>query len=307
MTPSNSIPRRDIHGIVVLDKPSGMTSNGALQRVKRLYQARKAGHTGSLDPLASGVLPVCLGEATKISGFLLDADKVYRVAVALGVRTATADADGEIIETTPVPALSEAVLRSVLAGFIGRTLQVPPMYSALKHQGQPLYRLARRGIDVARTPREIAIFRLELLRLVPGLIELEIHCSKGTYIRSLAEDIGAALGCAAHVKTLRRLKVGPFDETGAVTLGDLEALAGDGGVGALDARLQPMETAIGHWPGVQLSDEVAALVRQGQAVLVPRAPTHGWVRLFGQRSGFLGVGHILDDGRVAPKRLINNG
>lgn len=297
--------QRDVHGIVLLDKPSGMTSNGALQHVKRLYRARKAGHTGSLDPLASGLLPVCLGEATKISGFLLDADKYYRVGITLGVTTTTADADGAAIETRPVPPLNEDELRALLNRFVGRIRQVPPMYSAIKHRGQPLYRLARQGLEIERTPRDIEIFRLALTGMQADRIDLEVHCSKGTYIRTLAEDIGAALGCGAHVKALRRLKVGPFTDAGLVSFDALTELGAQANTAALDACLQPMESALASWPDVRLTDDVAFILRRGQAVLVPHAPTQGWVRLFGLNSGFLGIGHILDDGRVAPKRLVN--
>ncbi len=297
--------QRAVHGIVLLDKPAGITSNGALQHVKRLYQARKAGHTGSLDPLASGLLPICLGEATKISGFLLGADKYYRVSIVLGVTTNTADADGDIVETRTVPALVEDELRALLNRFVGRIQQVPPMYSAIKRQGQPLYRLALQGLQVERAPREVDILSLVLRHVATPLIELDVHCSKGTYIRTLAEDIGAMLGCGAHVKTLRRLKVGPFAEAGLITLQELMDLGAEGGADALDSRLLPMETAVNHWPDVRLPDDVAFILKRGQPVLVPHAPTQGWVRLFGLNSDFLGVGHILDDGRVAPKRLVN--
>lgn len=299
-------PQRNVSGILLLDKPAGITSNAALQQVKRLFQARKAGHTGSLDPLASGVLPICLGEATKISAFLLEADKRYLVEVALGVRTTTADADGEIVATTPVPPLDGALLDGVLARFTGRLQQVPPMYSALKRHGQPLYRLARRGIDVERAPRDIEIFALQLLRFDAQTIVLEVHCSKGTYIRSLAEDIGAALGCAAHVRALRRTAVGAFRVNEAIALPALEATARENGITTLDTCLVLMESAIRHWPEVRLTEDVAALVRHGQAVVVPHAPTRGLVRIFGGRSGFLGVGQVLEDGRVAPKRLVND-
>lgn len=299
--------RRDVHGILLLDKPVGMSSNQALQAVKRLYRARKAGHTGSLDPLASGLLPICLGEATKISGFLLGADKHYHVTVCLGVRTATADTEGEVLETRPVPPLDEARVEAVLARFRGEIEQVPPMYSAVKHQGERLYRLARKGVEVERTPRRVTIHELRLIGLRPEALELEVRCSKGTYIRTLAEDIGEALGCGGHVCALRRLGVEPFDEPGMVSLETLRARAAEGGPEALDAFLLPVEAALARWPAVRLDPDLAYYVRQGQPVLVPRAPTHGWVRLYEGEGRFLGVGEILDDGRVGPRRLLRLG
>ena len=198
-------PRRDVHGVLLLDKPTGLTSNDALQKAKRLYAANKAGHTGSLDPLASGLLPICFGEATKVSGFLLDADKHYAVTCKLGQRTATADAEGEVVETKPVPALTPDLIERALAGFRGDIMQVPPMYSALRHQGRRLYDLAREGIEVPREPRPVSIFRLELKDWSPESLSMEVVCSKGTYIRTLVEDVAAALGTWAHVTVLRRL------------------------------------------------------------------------------------------------------
>jgi tRNA pseudouridine55 synthase len=296
-------PLRDVHGILLLDKPLGLTSNAALQTVKRLYRARKAGHTGSLDPLASGLLPLCFGDATKVSAFLLDADKRYRVGVQLGVRTATGDAEGAVIERRPVPALDPAHLQAVLRRFTGPLLQVPPMHSAVKHQGQPLYKLAHKGIEVAREARDVVVHELRLLHCADDRLDLEIACSKGTYIRTLAEDIGEALGTGAHVVELRRTVAGPFHADRMLTLAQLEAAAAQG-FEALDDLLLPMETALAHWPAVCLSEELARYVRQGQAVFVPKAPTQGWVKLHTADRRFLGVGRVLDDGRVAPKRLI---
>ncbi len=294
---------RAVDGIVLLDKPVGMTSNAALQSVKRLFLARKAGHTGSLDPLASGLLPLCLGEATKISPFLLEADKRYRFTIRLGERTTTGDAEGEVVERRPVPSLEREQVEAVLARFRGAIEQIPPMHSAVKYRGQPLYKLAFQGLEVERRPRVVTIHRLELLRLGPKELELDVICSKGTYIRTLAEDIGAALGSCGHVSALRRTAVGPFVDEQAVPLERLRELAEGGGPEALDRFLLPMEEALRHWPVVTLSPDLAFYVRQGQPVFVPRAPTEGWVRL---RAGdrFLGVGLILDDGRVAPKRLV---
>jgi len=298
---------RNIDGILLLDKPQSLTSNGALQLVKRLYKAAKAGHTGSLDPLATGLLPVCLGGATKFSTYLLDADKRYRVRVRLGVTTTTADAEGEILETKPTDGIDESALHSALARFVGPIEQLPPMYSAVKHQGERLYKLARQGIEVERQPRTVTIHALDLCDLALPELELDVRCSKGTYVRTLAEDIGAALGCGGHVIGLRRTGVGPYTEPESrfVTLDDLDAMAGqEDGLSAMDALLLPLESALGHWPAVRLSEDAAFYLRQGQAVLVPQAPTEGLVRLHDPSQKFIGVGCILDDGKVQPKRLL---
>ena len=296
---------RRVDGILLLDKPAGLTSNAALQKVKRLYRARKAGHTGSLDPLASGLLPICLGEATKVSGFLLDADKHYWVSCRLGVRTSTADAEGEVLETRSVTDVTEARLREVMESFKGEIEQVPPMYSAVKHQGQRLYALARQGVEVEREPRRITIHAIELRDFRLPLVEIEVHCSKGTYIRTLVEDMGAALGCGAHVADLRRYGVGPYNASGMVTFEVLEDCLAREGEAGLDRLLLPMESGLSQWPDVRLSVNAAFYLRQGQPVLVPHAPTAGLVRLYEGQRRFLGVGEILDDGRVAPRRLLN--
>ncbi|MFZ1575548.1 MAG: tRNA pseudouridine(55) synthase TruB [Chromatiaceae bacterium] len=300
---------RDIDGILLLDKPLNLTSNEALQRVKRLFQANKAGHTGSLDPLATGLLPVCLGGATKFSTYLLDADKRYRVRVRLGVTTTTADAEGEVLETRPVEDLDEARVRAALDCFRGPIDQLPPMYSAVKHQGERLYKLARQGIEVERQTRTVTIHALELLDLALPELEMDVHCSKGTYVRTLAEDIGAMLGCGGHVIGLRRIGVGPYvqPESRFVTLSEIEAIVmadEEGAFPALDALLLPLESALDHWPAVRLTADAAFYLRQGQAVLVPQAPTEGLVRLYDPSLHFLGVGCILDDGKVQPKRLL---
>ncbi len=296
---------RAVNGILLLDKPAGITSNAALQTVKRLLQARKAGHTGSLDPLATGMLPLCLGEATKISGFLLEADKTYEVVVRLGITTTTGDAEGEVLETRPVPALTEAALEQVLDKFRGAIQQVPPMHSAIKRNGQPLYKLAHQGIVVEREPRSVRIHELRLLGIREECLEIHVHCSKGTYIRTLAEDIGAELGCGGHVIALRRSGVGSFDMAEMVTLEALELMAREEGPQGLERHLLSIESALRHWPDVRLSSDVAYFLQQGQAVFVPHAPTHGFVCIYGGDDHFLGIGHILDDGRVAPKRLMN--
>lgn len=299
---------RDVDGILLLDKPQQLTSNEALQRVKRLYQANKAGHTGSLDPLATGLLPVCLGGATKFSSYLLDADKHYRVRVRLGITTTTADAEGEILETRPVEGVDLARIRLVMDHFLGPIEQLPPMYSAVKHQGERLYKLARQGIEVERQPRTVIIYRSELIGLTLPELELDVHCSKGTYVRTLAEDIGAALGCGGHVIGLRRTGVGPYvePERRFVTLEEIEDLiaAHEDPLPELDSLLLPLESALEHWPAVRLTADAAFYLRQGQAVLVPQAPTEGLVRLYDPSRHFLGVGCILDDGKVQPKRLL---
>ena len=296
-------PGRDVSGILLLDKPVGMTSNEALQVVKRLYRARKAGHTGSLDPLATGLLPLCLGEATKISAYLLDADKRYWVRVRLGVVTTTGDAEGEIVGTRPVVGIDEDRVRQALAGFLGTIQQLPPMYSALKHQGQRLYKLAREGIEVPREPRAVNIHAIMLLGLDGEEFEMEVHCSKGTYVRTLAEDIGAALGCGAYVSALRRTGVGPYLADRMVGLPEIERRA-DEGFESLDGLLLAIDSAVCHWPEVKLSEDAAYYLKLGQPVLVPKAPPHGWLRLYDARGRFLGVGEIEDDGKVAPRRLM---
>ncbi len=299
---------RDIDGILLLDKPLHLSSNEALQRVKRLYQANKAGHTGSLDPLATGLLPVCLGGATKFSTYLLDADKHYRVRIRLGITTTTADAEGEVLETRPVVGVDETRLQAVMARFLGPIEQLPPMYSAVKHQGERLYKLARQGIEVERQPRTVTIHRMALIDLALPELELDVHCSKGTYVRTLAEDIGAELGCGGHVIGLRRTGVGPYvePERRFVTLEEIEDLiaAEEDPYPALDSLLLPLESALEHWPAVRLTADAAFYLRQGQAVLVPQAPTAGLVRLYDPSRHFLGVGCILDDGKVQPKRLL---
>ena len=293
---------RAISGILVLDKPVGVGSNEVLQRVKRLYRARKAGHTGSLDRLASGLLPICFGEATKLSGYLLNADKHYVSTFRLGVATSTGDAEGEVVSRRPVPAFSERKLERAVAGFRGGIDQIPPMHSALKHKGKRLYQLAHEGIVVEREPRRVTIHRFDVLRAEEDRIDVEVLCSKGTYIRTLAEDLGAVLGCGASVEALRRIGAGPFTADDMTDLAILESLA-EGGSEALDALLRPMEAAVSQWPSVLLPEGVAFYLRKGQPVLVPHSPTEGWVRIHAERAGFIGVGEVLDDGRIAPRRL----
>ena len=293
---------RKLNGILLLDKPSGISSNKALQQVKKIYHAQKAGHTGSLDPLATGVLPICFGEATKVSAFLLDADKRYRVKIKLGEKTTTADAEGEIIETRPLDKITESSIVALLPGFTGEIEQLPPMYSALKHQGERLYKLARQGVEVERKPRTITIYSLELIRYELPFVELDVHCSKGTYVRTLAEDIGERLGCGAHVAELRRSAVGSFD--GDPVSMEMIHAAAEQGADSLDALLLPIDSALHDWQAVQLSSDLEFYVKQGQAVMVPKAPVEGYVRLYGVDNDFIGVGFIQSDGKVAPKRLM---
>lgn len=297
---------RNVNGIVLLDKPLGITSNRALQIVKRLFNAAKAGHTGSLDPLATGLLPLCLGEATKVSGFLLDADKSYLATMKLGIKTSSADAEGEVIETRPVENYSKKQIKAAVENFIGDIEQIPPMHSALKVDGQPLYKLAHQGKVIERKARSVHIFDIEILHHEADEIDIAVDCSKGTYIRTLAEDIGEKLGCGAHLSALRRTASGPFDLKYSVTLEELERLAekaAEEGFADLDNVLMPAEDALENWESVYLSNDAAHYICQGQAVLVPKAPTSGLVRLFSDEKGFLGIGEILDDGRVTPRRL----
>jgi len=293
---------RGVDGIVLLDKPEGLTSNAALQRVRRAFRARKAGHTGSLDPLASGLLPICFGQATKASGLLLDADKTYRVRIALGKRTTTGDREGEVSETAPVPVLPREAIRRATAGFLGQSTQVPPMYSALKHQGERLYRLARRGIEVERPPRCVTIHRLDLLQAGRDWLELEVACSKGTYVRSLAEDLARACGTVGYVDSLRRTELGPFRSPVMRTLHDIEEAALHPQM--LDAWLLPVDSALPGLPTVRLGPAEQALVLQGQAVSVS-GPGAARVRMYGANGLFLGVGRMSPEGqRLAPERIM---
>ncbi len=296
---------RAVHGIFLLDKPVGMTSNSALQAVRREYDAARAGHTGSLDPLATGVLPICLGEATKVTGYLLEADKSYRFTVQLGATTDSGDADGTVIERREVGALTTADVEPVLARFRGAIEQVPPMHSAIKRDGQPLYRLAHKGIEVARDARPARIERLELLGFDGRDLDLSVTCSKGTYVRSLAMDIGAALGPGGYVTALRRTRAGPFDEDGLVSLDHLRGVVADHGHAGADELLLPVDAGLMDWPRVDMAGELADFVRQGQPVQVPGAPASGSLRLYDRTRGFLGIGFVRDDGLVAPRRLMN--
>ena len=296
---------RKVNGILLLNKPVGLTSNEALQQVKAIFGACKAGHTGSLDPLASGLLPICFGIATKVSPFLLDADKCYQVKVHLGVSTSTGDREGEVMETQPTDAVTEQAVRDVLPRFVGEIRQLPPMYSALKHKGERLYKLARKGIEVEREPRVVRIHGLSLQTCELPEFELNVRCSKGTYVRTLAEDIGKALGCGGHVAALSRTGVGPYTMEQGVDMDTLKRVSEAEGWMSLDRLLLPVDSAIQTWPDIRLSGDAAYFLRMGQAVLVPKAPTQGWVRLYSSSDEFIGIGRIQEDGRVAPKRLLN--
>lgn len=294
---------RCVNGVLLLDKPAGITSNAALQRVKNIYFARKAGHTGSLDPLATGMLPLCFGEATKFSQFLLDSDKKYIVKAKLGEITNTSDADGEVIETREIKDVTETKLLQLIESFIGLQSQVPSMYSAIKHQGVPLYKLARDGVEVERKPREINVYDMQLLSLGPDTFELSIHCSKGTYVRNLVEDIGNKLGCGAHVLELRRTSAGSYDEQQMVTMEQLEALFEQKNWDALNELLLPMDTIVSGYPEIALTETATFYLKRGQSVLIPKSPRSGLVRLRDNNNEFIGVGDVLEDGKIAPKRL----
>ncbi|WP_406663761.1 tRNA pseudouridine(55) synthase TruB [Gallaecimonas sp. GXIMD1310] len=299
---------RPVNGIVLLDKPQGLSSNDALQRVKRIYFAQKAGHTGALDPLATGMLPICLGEATKFSQYLLDSDKSYRVIAKLGVRTDTSDADGEVVSTRPV-AVTPGELLEALDHFRGDIQQVPSMFSALKYQGKPLYKYAREGIEVPREARPITVYKLTLERFDDDELELEVHCSKGTYIRTIIDDLGELLGCGAHVTMLRRLQVADYPAECMVTLERLEAMLEQAHRDEvppsqyLDALLLPADTAVASLPVVTLGEASAFYIRQGQPVQASGAPVDGLVRIMADGE-FIGVGEVDDDGNIAPKRMV---
>jgi tRNA pseudouridine55 synthase len=291
-------------GILLLDKPAGMSSNAALQRVRRLFGGCKAGHAGSLDPLATGMLPVCLGEATKIAGEILSSRKRYRFTIALGARTATGDREGAVIEQSPVPPGWQAAVTAALAGFLGPGRQIPPMYSALKRDGRPLYELARAGVTVERAAREIEIFELAPVSHAPAQLELDVLCSKGTYVRTLAEDIARALGTCGHVSALRRAWVEPFEHEPMATLEELtRACAGAGQDERAPPALLPADRPLEHLPAVLLEPWQADRIGHGQAVMVVRGPAPGRVRLYDAGRRFLGLGESDGRGEVRPRRL----
>ena len=291
---------RELNGILLIDKPHGMTSNQVLQRAKRILQACKAGHTGSLDPIATGLLPLCFGEATKVSQFMLDADKQYWVRIKLGESTTTYDIEGEVVSTGAVN-VDRRQIEKALKSFTGTISQLPPMYSAVKQGGQALYKLAREGKEVERNPREVTVYRIDLLDFDGEYLELEILCSKGTYVRTIAHDLGQVLGCGAHVVELRRLGVGDFRIDEAVDLEDIEELQSPD---ELERLLLPVDEALLGLPDVTLTSLATHYLLQGQPVTARHGQEPGLVRLYSDENAFLGMGEVLDDGRVAPKRLM---
>ena len=295
---------RDIHGVFLLDKPQGMSSNDIMQKVKRIFQANKAGHTGALDPLATGMLPICLGEATKFSQFLLDADKRYLVTAKLGERTDTSDAEGQIVETRDGNVKTPEIL-TALEQFRGDILQVPTMFSALKHNGKPLYEYARQGITVEREARPITIFELNFIEYNAPYLTLEVHCSKGTYIRTLVDDLGETLGCGAHVTMLRRTAVADYPTEKMLDWNAVQALAEPQDLSLLDALLLPIDTAVANLPTLTLDESQAQGIGFGQRVKFNNPNSlQGQVRLFSHENRFLGVAVIDENNVIRPQRLV---
>ena len=295
---------RDIHGVFLLDKPQGMSSNDIMQKVKRIFQANKAGHTGALDPLATGMLPICLGEATKFSQFLLDADKRYLVTAKLGERTDTSDAEGQIVETRDVNVKTSEIL-TALEQFRGDILQVPTMFSALKYNGKPLYEYARQGITVEREARPITIFELNFIEYNVPYLTLEVHCSKGTYIRTLVDDLGEALGCGAHVTMLRRTAVADYPTEKMLDWNALQSLAAQQDLSLLDVLLLPMDTAVAKLPALTLNESQTQGIGFGQRIKFDNPNSlQGQVRLFSHENRFLGVAVIDENNVIRPQRLV---
>ena len=293
---------RNITGIIIIDKPRGRTSNHVLQQIKRIFDAKKAGHTGSLDPLATGVLPICLGEATKVSQYLLDGDKCYQVTCKLGVTTDSGDSDGNVVTEMPIPEITEQVLYPVLLSFVGQQQQVPPMYSALKFQGQPLYKLARQGIEIERKARTVNIYDIILLSFTSDSFTLEVKCSKGTYIRTLVEDISAFLNTGGHVVALRRIESAGYAIKQAISIESIEELAEEGKC-ALDRLLLPTEQALPNWPRIEADNEQVLALRCGQQIYVKQKYESAQIRLFDRLGVFLGLGEMSETGMISPKRV----
>lgn len=289
----------DIHGIVLLDKPEGRSSNQALQDVKRLFSARKAGHTGNLDPFATGMLPVCLGEATKTAGFMLDADKAYRATAVLGVATTTGDTEGEVTADNPVPAIDQAAIEAAMEKFTGEIEQVPPMYSALKRDGQPLYKLAREGKEVEREPRKVTIHELVLESWEKPRLTFSVRCSKGTYVRTLAEDLAKSLDSCAHLDALRRLSVSPFTEAQMVSMEQLSSLRET--ESQLDVLL-PIDAGLTGWPKAEITEGQAVRFCNGNPVIID-GQEEGLLRVYGPEDKILGIGEAKSDSQTHPKRL----
>jgi tRNA pseudouridine55 synthase len=297
---------RDVHGILLLDKPQGLSSNQALQKARRLFNVDKAGHTGSLDPLATGLLPICFGEATKIAGHLLGARKAYRAQFRLGATTSTDDADGDVITTRPVPELDAATIESALYTLRGRIVQIPPVYSAIKQGGVPLYKRARRGEDVAVPSREVDVFRLDLLERVAEVGHLYVECGSGTYVRSLVRDLGEKLGCGAHLTALRRLWVEPFIAPAMWTLAQLEQKAADADPAVLDALLLPLEQGLQALPMLALSDEQASLLKQGKRFSQSALADLAVCRALDARERLIALVEIDANGEVRVRRGFNS-
>lgn len=295
--------RREVNGILLLDKPNGISSNGALQRAKRLFCAKKAGHTGSLDPIATGMLPLCFGEATKFSQFLLESDKSYVVTAKLGIETTTGDTEGTAVTQAEVN-VTAAQIEKILNQFLGEIDQIPPMFSAIKHQGKPLYELARQGIEIERKSRRIKIFSIRLDELSQDTFTMFVHCSKGTYVRTLVQDIGRLLGCGAHVSELRRVSVSPYKNAVMYSLETLEEIIENNGLEGLSACLLSTETSVSVLPAITLTSSSAYYLKMGQPVRVSSSDS-GSVRLYAEDGKFLGVGDVMPDGRVQPTRLVN--
>jgi tRNA pseudouridine55 synthase len=291
--------KRNVNGVLLLDKPLGYSSNQALQKIKWLYQAEKAGHTGTLDPLATGLLPICLGEATKFAQYLTDADKSYIATIKLGVTTTTGDAEGEVVESRPVDVTRQR-FEGVCQQFLGEISQVPPMYSALKHEGKALYEYARKGMEIERKARQVQIMEIATLRFEGSVAEIAVTCSKGTYIRTLAEDIGRELACGAHLIALRRTATAGYELNEAYTLDQIEAMT----LEQRDKNLMPVDSAIDDLPKVALNEDQAYYLQQGQAIWKAGKVPAGDCRLYDQEDRFIGLGYLQDDGKIAPKRLL---
>lgn len=296
----------EVNGILLLDKPLGRSSNSALQKVRHLYNAKKAGHTGSLDPLATGVLPICFGEASKVTAFLLDSDKRYRCSAQLGITTSTGDKEGEVLQNRDIPELNKESIEQTLEEYRGQIKQIPPMHSALKHNGQPLYKLARQGINIDRPAREVTIHELTLIEFTEDTITLDVFCSKGTYIRTLAQDIGETLGCGAHLSMLRRTEVTPFDSNILYTIEDIEKLNNEN---KLNTALLPIDSALLSKPRLSLTTEETNRIRNGLKVKKQDLPESDFIRLYNKDDIFIGIGRISnhpENGKqLAAKRLLN--
>lgn len=291
----NKRPKQNIHGVILLDKPLGMSSNQALQKVKWIFNAKKAGHTGSLDPLATGLLPLCFGQATKVSEYLLDSHKKYRTVIRLGETTDTLDSEGEVLETRPVN-VTEAQIEAALDQFRGKIKQVPPMYSALKKDGQPLYKLARKGQNIERPARDMTVHSLKATLIDKQHVELQVHCSSGFYIRSLAHDLGEVLGCGAHVVELRRTDIKSISVSDAVSIDFLESAP-------LEEVLQPIDSLLGDMPKLEISDEQAVSLTQGKVTPAQGLQTSELTRFYTPNKRLFGVGEVRSEGVLKTRKM----